>query len=288
MLTTNPKSILDLVARQPRTRKDMIAYLTSHFRYHTMNSWNRSTSYAHCIKVRHLNHVADISDKLYDLIGVQDSYDESLYNYHLRDFEERHNWAWQIGSNGRSGGYLVLYTGGRKDSGHKSRCTMCGQLNFKRVPVVPPEDGLPSNKARYYIQTHSFWTPQTYLEQSEIKALGLPDNVIMNMVREVQADIKSHGEFTGDNTCGYCHSKTRVNLTSPHYQTFSWPGKDVDAGEDFAEWDIGSIRDRVEIVWDFDQTCEKAVSSFADFARTHHVEKQTVMVAKEIEVAVED
>ena len=285
----NPKSHLDLLARKPRTRQDMIAYLTEHFRYDTMNSWNRATSYAHNIKISHLNHVEhDLRNRLYDMIGVEGTFDESGYNECLREFHARHAWAWQIGTNGRSGGYLVLYQGGRKATEHKSRCTQCGQLNFKRVPVVPPADGLPVNQARFYIQTHNFWTPATYLEQPEIKALGLPDAVVLNLVKEVQADMKAHGEFTGDNTCGRCRAQARVNLTSPVYESFSWPGRGLDMDKDVADWDTSTLRDRVEIVWDFDQTCERAVRYFVDFARRHHAEEQTVLVERQVTVAVED
>lgn len=33
-----------------KDRKEMIAFLKNHFRYDTMNSWNRSTSYANNVK----------------------------------------------------------------------------------------------------------------------------------------------------------------------------------------------------------------------------------------------
>ena len=38
-------------ARKPRTKKEMIKYLSNHFRYHTLRSSNRKTSYAHNIKI---------------------------------------------------------------------------------------------------------------------------------------------------------------------------------------------------------------------------------------------
>ena len=41
-------------ATQP-TREEMISSLEKHFRYFTMNSWNRSTSYARNVKIRSLN-----------------------------------------------------------------------------------------------------------------------------------------------------------------------------------------------------------------------------------------
>ena len=36
-----------------RSREQMVEFLAGHFRYNTMNSWNRGTSYANRVKVRH-------------------------------------------------------------------------------------------------------------------------------------------------------------------------------------------------------------------------------------------
>ena len=46
-------------------------------------------------------------------------------------FAEAHNYRWQAGMNGRSGGYLVLYQGETKLSQYKSYCTCCGQRNYR-------------------------------------------------------------------------------------------------------------------------------------------------------------
>ena len=37
-----------------RSRKDMVDFLENHFRYFTMNSWNRSTSFANNMKLYNL------------------------------------------------------------------------------------------------------------------------------------------------------------------------------------------------------------------------------------------
>jgi hypothetical protein len=52
----------------------------------------------------------------------------------LEDFARKHEWQWQAGINGRSGGYVVVYRGGIKPSGYKSYCTHCGQKNYEAVP----------------------------------------------------------------------------------------------------------------------------------------------------------
>ena len=51
-----------------RSRQKMTQYLTTHFRYPTLNSWNRSTSYACNLKITHLGLSPEVVDKLFDMI----------------------------------------------------------------------------------------------------------------------------------------------------------------------------------------------------------------------------
>ncbi len=107
----------------------MTQYLTTHFRYPTLNSWNRSTSYACNLKITHLGLSPEVVDKLFDMIQTQeffDAMDECKW-----EFAAKHNYLWQAGMNGRSGGYLVLYQGEKRPSGYKSHCTNCGQRNYQ-------------------------------------------------------------------------------------------------------------------------------------------------------------
>jgi hypothetical protein len=92
-----------------RSRKAMTEYLSGHFRYNTMNSWNCSTSYAQNLKIYNLGLDSVITDKLYSLIQIPAFY-ETLKNL-MFEFGEEHDYRWQAGMNGRSGGYLVLYQG---------------------------------------------------------------------------------------------------------------------------------------------------------------------------------
>jgi len=115
-------------------KQAMVDFLTGHFRYDTMNSWNGATSYAHNIKLHHLKQPRDISDDTwYELFTLPEWADE--IGMIFTEFAERYNYSWQAGTNGRSGGYIVLYAGGRKDGEHKSYCQSCGQRNFQTVPA---------------------------------------------------------------------------------------------------------------------------------------------------------
>lgn len=110
------------------SRIDMINFLRNHRRYDLMNSWNRTTSYANNIKIHNLNVSDETKEAFFEMLGT-DILDEA--HDILEDFRDRYDGRYQIGINGRSGGYLVLYNGYKKDSEYKSYCTVCGQRNFK-------------------------------------------------------------------------------------------------------------------------------------------------------------
>ena len=110
------------------SREDMINFLKNHARYYLANSWNRITSYANNIKIHNLNIDSEIKDAFYDMLDTDAT--DMAYDV-LSDFRDRYNGNYQIASNGRSGGYLVLYHGYKKESQYKSYCTNCGQYNFK-------------------------------------------------------------------------------------------------------------------------------------------------------------
>ena len=129
-----------------RSRAEMTAYLSGHFRYNTMNSWNRSTTYACNMKLYKLGLDQETEDKLWDMIQVPEFYER--LNERIEDFNWQHNYLWQAGWNGRSGGYLVLYQGGTKPSGYRSYCTKCGQKNYTSVAETGNWCGVCNEEAR--------------------------------------------------------------------------------------------------------------------------------------------
>jgi hypothetical protein len=115
------------------SRKTMIAFLKGHYRYDTMHSWNRATSYANCIKLHRLGKPEDVKDSTWWELFSLPEWGQVLSDL-LDDFARKHDYQWQAGINGRSGGYVVLYQGGIKPSGYLSYCTQCGQRNYQAVP----------------------------------------------------------------------------------------------------------------------------------------------------------
>ena len=95
------------------SRYEMIDFLVKHFRYDTMNSWNRSTSYANCVKLPHLN--IDDDDNAYEILDQGEVFNE--INEVISDWGRKHKHRWQAGFNGRSDGYIVLYQCGISKDG---------------------------------------------------------------------------------------------------------------------------------------------------------------------------
>ena len=110
-----------------RSREAMVAFLSGHFRYDTMNSWNRSTSYAQCVKVHRLDLTREQLDKAWGMLDMAEVFD-AIHSV-LQDWAAEREWRWQVGFNGRSGGYLVLYQGGMDYKNAKTaQCDVCGKL----------------------------------------------------------------------------------------------------------------------------------------------------------------
>lgn len=209
-----------------KNKSEMINFLKNHFRYWTMNPWNGSTSYAHNVKLYNLGLTREQEDKVYEMMETEEFYDD--INWLIRDFGEEHDYKWQAGFNGRSGGYLVLYSGGKKDSGYKSRCAECGQLNYKTV------------------------------------------------------------EETGNCRCGRCGANARRNLEKPVYTVYTQPGLSIDEDEDFEEWPLESLKERVKIVEEFDQLCDNILAAVVNMTNNYHVEEEEVLVPQTRKVIKEN
>jgi hypothetical protein len=204
-------------------RGEMITFLKKHFRYHTMSSWNNSTSYANNIKLHTVDKPNDIdNDTWWEMISISE-WQEKLSDL-MEEFGRQHNCIWQAGINGRSGGYVVLYKGGIKPSGYESYCTHCCQRNYQKVP-------------------------------------------------EGQIGI-----------CGRCDAKARVNFTKTHMQVFTWPGKDTDMDEDFHNWEMHELRERVKLVQEFDKLCDDIVASFIETCRNYRITEEEILVPKTIKI----
>jgi len=95
------------------TLKAMREYLDNHFRYYTMNSWNKVTNYARNVKLYTLNIPKEDQDTAYSLLSVEDTEIWEIIRYMMCQFASIYEYKYQMGFNGRSNGYIVLYQGGK-------------------------------------------------------------------------------------------------------------------------------------------------------------------------------
>lgn len=88
----------------------------------------------------------------------------------------------------------------------------------------------------------------------------------------------------GGNKCGRCGENSRINYEPIPTEYFSYPGKGVDMEDDFEEWDIDALRDRVKIVKEFDALADAVVNTFIAACKGYDVVEKTVMVPKTVKV----
>ena len=69
-----------------RSKEAVAKFLVDHYRYNTLSSLNRATSYAHCVKVNSLGLTGTILEKAYDLIRVEGYWNE--ISGPIREFEK--------------------------------------------------------------------------------------------------------------------------------------------------------------------------------------------------------
>ena len=91
--------------------KSMWNFLKEHFTYSTMNSWNRLESIANNVKLYNLNLEGDWTNVIKYLTDASDCGGlQDIIDGELRAFDEKYYPNYRVGFNGRSSGYLVLYS----------------------------------------------------------------------------------------------------------------------------------------------------------------------------------
>jgi len=264
-----------------RSRDAMVSFLAEHYRYNTMNSWNRATSYAHCIKIGRLGLNAAQVDRAYEMLET-DFWDE--IRLPIDAFTQEFAGRYTIGTNGRSSGYLVLYNSVQELTGHKSHCRSCGQHNFKRVHEADLSTPRGIIEA-YVFRKGGCGVDAVYLDEPTIKEVDLADDEKLSFIRAAKIACKDE---TIGNKCGRCQAegeKGRVNYTVMPTRLSVYPGKSIDQSEDFVEWSMGELRNRVKLVQAFDRVCDEIRSAFIDLVDNCEVVDEVVMVPQHRKVS---
>lgn len=239
-----------------RSRSTMVDFLKGHYRYNTMSSWNRLTSYANNIKIHRLGLSSGQDDKAYEMLSV-DFWEE--IRGPIDDFTYGQGHRYTLCSNGRSGGYLVLHESHLELTGHLSYCPTCGQRNFKKVPPVTYQDNNEEVIAHEILRSQNSWLPKVYLGQSTIQALSISDEEKFSLIIRLKSQLSN---CSLSNTCGVC-GNPRSNFSVPPSRLMV-ANRGIDQYEDFyaEDWSMEELRDRVDLVCAFDAACDAIRSNF--------------------------
>lgn len=80
--------------------------------------------------------------------------------------------------------------------------------------------------------------------------------------------------------CGRCGKDTRVDYDHPPLQIGIYPGRGTDGGEDYEDWNISELRERVRLVQELDQLADAMVAEALELARSCRVEEEEYFVPK--------
>lgn len=269
-----------------RSRKSMVDFLRDHYRYNTMGYHNRSTSYAHCVKVHRLGLTSEQRDAAYAAIFADDDHWQYQVRQIIAEFTERHSGGYTIGQNGRSSGYMVLYESQYEQSQYKSRCISCGQMNYASILDLSKMSQPQAELTKFMVAKGRHWTIPTVMEQPEVVAIDLPEDAKLEVIRKLKATDLS--KFTIGNKCGRCGAEgERGRQPYSARELKVWPGRSIDMEADWDdtdEWTMSRLKSRVELVQDFDSTVQAIRDALIDHIENFEVVEETVMVPKKIHV----
>lgn len=131
-------------------RSEMINFLKNHFRYNTMNSCNKSTSYANNVKLQNLNIPEEKMNMAYDIISGD--VDTSILQQDINDliYMFKEETGYDAGFNGRSDGYLVLYK--TKFDIDQNRIVTCPGQSIDMYTDFENKDEWPINELRHRVK----------------------------------------------------------------------------------------------------------------------------------------
>lgn len=86
--------------------------------------------------------------------------------------------------------------------------------------------------------------------------------------------------------CGRCKKPDRIDYTAPLLNISVFPCRGTDNGEDFADWEIEDIRERVRLVQELDLLADSIVDYALECVRNDTVEDEEVFIPQTHKVLV--
>lgn len=221
------------------SNKECFEFLTNHFTYDTLSSWNGLRSIANNVKIYNLAGI--------DLTEALEALEEDNYlsvNDTIRWWEEDHP-GYRVGFNGRSGGYLVLY-----NSDNHGHC-------FKGIANSPCEyDSYESWKEDVQEDWGSLKEYHDVLVR-QVKVVQDFDKLCDNLVEVLKALIKD--------------MKRRKELTRSYSTTLRFQRYYYDTVEDM-KLHMLDMKRRGYSVWEYSDSDEEAIYAEYEMNESIHSE----------------
>lgn len=99
---------------------------------------------------------------------------------------------------------------------------------------------------------------------------------------------KNYRSVTEDNAiCGRCGANARVDFIKPPLEIGVYPGRATDMNEDFEDWDMYTLRERVKLVQDFDRLSDNLLARTVEILNCYDVAEEIVMRPEMVKVLCE-
>ncbi|PKY09690.1 hypothetical protein B1757_13895 [Acidithiobacillus marinus] len=231
----------------------------------------------HNVKIRNLRLSEKQRGQAFELMEV-DGFIDRISDNEIYDFTEDHV-GYGLGFAGRSGGYLCLTEVYFEGTGYRSWCRSCRQRNYCSVldaDALSSEELAIANKV---IGNGGVWFTHVYLEESEIKALDMPEDEKIKLINHY----KNQKWLTVSNRCGKCGAngeQGRVNYIQQPLRKIVRPlhvNKD-----DFHKMSADELKVWTDLVCDFDWCCDLIRMNLIDATERCRIVEEDVQVTKTI------
>ena len=102
------------------------------------------------------------------------------------------------------------------------------------------------------------------------------------------SNYKSYCQFCGQDNftsvketgtkCGRCGRETRVDYKVPLMDVSVFPGRGTDQNEDYEEWSMTDLKNRVSLVQEFDKLCDDVIAFAVEMASEFDVVEEEILV----------
>lgn len=89
-----------------------------------------------------------------------------------------------------------------------------------------------------------------------------------------------------DNICGKCGRAARVDYDEPLMRVVVYSGRGTDDGEDYEDWNIEELKERVRLVQDFDRLADAIVRQAVHIAENYDVKDEEYYIPQSRKVLV--